>query len=276
MMAIIISLMTSAAAVQPPAASEPSAPAGAAAATTQAGPAAGQDVYEQMVHAAPVARAGAASGRFGRSCRRMAGSDRNKQRYSIGPAPPMRNIKTSGTVAAGRTTSRRRAATSSGCRRALPREASSAGCFRGYGRCLLAAAGRRDIRRRCMVARAGAWSSPTRPASQDRRAVPRGSRSLFQSHAGRGRGEPGARLRLASLQQRTSPASMMRVGTPQASRADTGPRRPRRGPLRSAAAIPAGAGIAAAAAGLAGAGGLAFSVLVTVILLSFALWRIGL
>jgi len=231
MIVMTISLMASAAAVQAPASSEPApapssaaatapaqlpatsapAPAGNGAAAVQAEGAGNQDAYEQMVAAAEVARRGELPVDDSPDhVHRMAGSDRNKERYFNRPGATEAQYQFEWT----------------GCRQIARRLASPSGnlvwmqagftqgglvgglLFGGLDAAFSQLRARRDIRRRCMVARGWRLVEPDEAGRARIDAMSRPDREAYFSHMlGAAEVEPGAQVTdLASLQRATTAA----------------------------------------------------------------------
>jgi hypothetical protein len=205
MIMMTISLMASAAAVQPPAASAP-APAAAAAATAQGAQAEAPDLYGQMVHAAAeVARHGELPVDDSVDhARRMAGSDRNKERYFNRPGATAADYQNEWTGC--RQIARRLA--SPNANPALMSMAFAQGgmvgglLVSGFDSAFSQLRARRDIRRRCLIARGWRMVEPDEAGQARIAALSREDReAYFNRMLSATEMEPGARVTdLASLQ----------------------------------------------------------------------------
>lgn len=211
MIVTMISLMASAAAVQPPAATEP-APSAAAATMAQSAPAETPDLYAQMVHAAAeVARHGELPVDDSVDhARRMAGSDRNKERYFSRPGATEADYQQEWNGC--RQIARRLA--SPNANPALMSMAFAQGgmvgglLFGGMDAAFSQLRARRDIRRRCLVARGWRMVEPDEAGQARIAALSRDDReAYFNRMLGATEVEPGARVTdLASLQQANTAA----------------------------------------------------------------------
>ena len=211
MIVITISLMASAAAVQPPVASAP-APNASAATTAQGAPAETPDLYAQMVHAAAeVARHGELPVDDSVDhARRMAGSDRNKERYFNRPGATEAEYQNEWNGC--RQIARRLA--SPNANPALMSMAFAQGgmvgglLVGGFDAAFSQLRARRDIRRRCLVARGWRMVEPDEAGQARIAALSREDReAYFNRMLSASEVEPGARVTdLASLQQANAAA----------------------------------------------------------------------
>jgi hypothetical protein len=206
MIAITISLMASAAVVQPQAGSGP-APSAEMATTAQSQPAESPDLYSEMVHAAAeVARRGELPIDDSTDhARRMAGSDRNKERYFNRPGATDAEYQHEWT----------------GCRQIARRLASPSGnlvwmqsgfihggiigglLIGGLDAGFSRLRARRDIRRQCLIARGWRMVEPDEAGQARIAALSRDDReAYFDRMLGATEVEPGATITdRASLRQ---------------------------------------------------------------------------